>query len=56
MTRKELNHVLFCLMKVRQPNEHVNEAIALVKRDIARLNKRSKEQIENMKLDDWDYS
>ena len=44
MTRKELEQVLYCLNKIKQPNEHANEAIASVQRDIARRKQQSRVQ------------
>lgn len=44
MTRKELEQVLYCLRKIKQPNEHANEAICSVERDIARRKQQSKDQ------------
>jgi hypothetical protein len=56
MTRKELEQVLFCLDKFRQPNEFVKEAIASVERDIARRKQQSKEQRDlKYNMDDFPW-
>jgi hypothetical protein len=55
MNRKELEQVLFCLKKIRQPNEFANEAIASVERDIARRKQQSKDQKETMHEDTWPF-
>jgi hypothetical protein len=56
MTRKQLEHVLFCLLKFKQPNEHVNEAIAYVERDIALRKQQSKEQRDSRRESFWPES
>jgi len=57
MTRKELEQVLFCLKKVKQPNSHINEAIASVERDIARREQQSRAQ-RDLAYDsnDWPFN
>jgi hypothetical protein len=55
MTRKELEQVLFCLKKIKQPNEFANEAIASVERDIARRKQQSEDQKDIVTEDTWPF-
>jgi len=47
MNRKELVMVESILLKIKNPDSYVQEALHTIRRDLARLNKRAKEQREN---------